>query len=160
MYKTQNSLPEEQRAKLVELLNRRLADSIDLMLQARQAHWNVKGPQFITLHTLFGQVADGIKEYVDLLAERIVQLGGSAEGTAYLVTRRTSLDRYPPAIADGNGHIVALATVLACFGKHARYAIGQAADLLDADSADLFTEISRGTDSWLWLIEAHLQAAQ
>ena len=160
MYKTHNSLPEEQRAKLVELLNRRLADGIDLMLQARQAHWNVKGPQFITLHTLFGQVADGVEGYVDLLAECVVQLGGSAECTAYQVTRRTSLDRYPLAIADGNGHIEALAAVLACFGKHIRYAIGQAADLLDADSADLFTEISRGTDRWLWLLEAHLQAAQ
>lgn len=160
MYKTRNSLPEEQRAKLIELLNRRLADSIDLMLQTRQAHWNVKGPQFITLHQLFGQVADGVEGYVELLGERIVQLGGSAEGTAYLVSRRTSLDRYPLAIADGNGHIEALATALACFGKHVRYAIGQAADLLDADSADLFTEISRGTDSWLWLVEAHLQAAQ
>jgi len=160
MYKTRNSLPEEQRAKLIELLNRRLADSIDLMLQTRQAHWNVKGPQFITLHQLFGQVADGVEGYVELLAERIVQLGGSAEGTAYLVSRRTSLDRYPLAIADGNGHIEALATALACFGKHVRYAIGPAADLLDADSADLFTEISRGTDSWLWLVEAHLQAAQ
>ena len=160
MYKTQNSLPEEQRAKLVELLNRRLADSIDLMLQAKQAHWNVKGPQFIALHTLFGQIAGGFEEYVDLLAERVVQLGGSAEGTAYLVTRRTSLDRYPSAIVDGNGHTVALAAVLACFGKHARYAIGQAVDLLDADSADLFTEISRGADSWLRLVEAHLQAVR
>ena len=160
MYKTHNSLPEEQRAKLVELLNRRLADGIDVMLQARQAHWNVKGPQFITLHALFGKVADGVEGYVDLLAERVVQLGGDAECTAYQVTRRTSLDRYPLAIADGNGHIEALAAVLACFGKHIRYAIGQAADLLDADSADLFTEISRGTDRWLWLLEAHLQAAQ
>ena len=160
MYKTHNSLPEEQRAKLVELLNRRLADGIDLMLQARQAHWNVKGPHFITLHALFGQVADGVEGYVDLLAERVVQLGGSAECTAYQVSRRSSLDRYPLAIADGKGHIEALAAVLACFGKHIRYAIGQAADLLDADSADLFTEISRGTDRWLWLVEAHLQTAQ
>ena len=160
MYKTHNSLPEEQRAKLVELLNRRLADGIDLMLQARQAHWNVKGPHFITLHALFGQVADGVEGYIDLLAERVVQLGGSAECTAYQVSRRSSLDRYPLAIADGKGHIEALAAVLACFGKHIRYAIGQAADLLDADSADLFTEISRGTDRWLWLVEAHLQTAQ
>ena len=81
MRKTHNSLPEEQRAELVELLNRRLADCIDLMLQARQAHWNVKGPQFMTLHVLFGQIACGVEEYVDLLAECVVQLGGSAEGT-------------------------------------------------------------------------------
>lgn len=160
MYKTRNSLPEEQRAKLVELLNRRLADSIDLMLQAKEAHWNVKGPQFITLHDLFGQIAHGVEGYVDLLAERVMQLGGNAQGTAYTVTRRTSLARYPLEIADGNGHTEALAMVLASFGNHVRYAIGQATELRDADSADLFTEISRGTDSWLWLVEAHLQATR
>jgi starvation-inducible DNA-binding protein len=160
MYKTHNSLPEEQRTKLVELLNRRLADSIDLMLQVKEAHWNVKGPQFMTLHDLFGQIAQGVEGYVDLLAERVVQLGGSAEGTVHVVTRRTSLARYPLAITDGNGHIEALAAVLASFGKHVRYAIGQATELIDADSAALFTEISRGTDTWLWLVEAHLRAVQ
>ncbi len=160
MHKTHNSLPEEQRTKLVEVLNRRLADSIDLMLQVKQAYWNVKGPQFMALHALFGQVAHGVEEYVDLLAERIVQLGGYADGTAYVVARRTSLDRYPLEVTDANGHIEALALVLASFGKHVRYAIGQATELLDADSAALFTDISRNTDTWLWLVEANQHSAQ
>jgi starvation-inducible DNA-binding protein len=161
MHKTRNSLPEEQRAKLVELLNRRLADSVDLMLQVKQAYWNVKGPQFLVLHTLFGQIACGVEKYVDLLAERIVQLGGSADGTVSVVTRRTSLDRYPLEVADENGgHIEALSIVLASFGKHIRYAIGQATELIDADSAALFTDISRDIDNWLWLVEAHQQVAQ
>jgi starvation-inducible DNA-binding protein len=160
MHNTRNSLPEEQRTKLVEVLNRRLADSIDLMLQAKQAHWNVNGPQFLALHTLFGQIAFGVEKYVDLLAERIVQLGGCADGTASVVARRTSLDRYPLEVADGNGHIEALATVLALYGKHVRYAIGQATDLIDADSAALFTDISRDIDTWLWLVEAHLPFAE
>ena len=155
MHKTHNSLPEEQRTKLVEVLNRRLVDSIDLMLQVKQAYWNVQGPQFTVLHALFGQIARGVEGDVDLLAERIVQLGGSADGTAYVVVRRTSLDRYPLEIANENGHIEALATVLASFGKHVRYAIGQATDLIDADSAALFTDISRDIDTWLWLVEAH-----
>lgn len=160
MYKTHNSLPEEQRTKLVEVLNRRLADSIDLMLQAKQAYWNVKGPQFMALHALCGQVAHGVEEYVDLLAERIVQLGGYADGTAYVIARRTSLDRYPLEVTDANGHIEALALVLASFGKNVRYAIGQATELLDADSAALFTDISRNTDTWLWLVEANQNGAQ
>ncbi len=159
MHKTRNSLPEEQRLKLVEVLNRRLADSIDLMLQAKQAHWNVTGPQFLALHTLFGQIAHGVEEDVDLLAERIVQLGGSANGTVSDVIRRTSLDRYPLEVADGNGHIEALATVLASFSKHARYAIEQATELLDADSAALFTDILRDSDTWLWLVEANQHVA-
>ncbi len=159
MHKTHNSLPEEQRTKLVEVLNRRLVDSIDLMLQAKQAYWNVKGPQFLALRALFGQIAYGVGGYVDLLAERIVQLGGSADGTAYVVSRRTSLDRYPLEVTAGDDHIEALATVLASFGKHVRYAIGQATELLDDDSAALFTEISRDIDTWLWLVEAHQQVA-
>ena len=159
MHKTRNSLPEEQRAKLVELLNRRLADSIDMMFQAKQAYWNVRGPQFIALHTLFGQIACGIEGHVDLIAERIAQLGGSADGTVAAVTRRTSLDRYPLEVADGSGHIEALAMALASFGKHIRYAIGQATELIDADSAALFTEISRDIDTWLWLVEAHQQVS-
>ncbi len=160
MHKTRNSLPEEQRTKLVEVLNCRLADSIDLLLQAKQAYWNVTGPQFLALHTLFGQIARGIEEHVDRLAERIVQLGGCADGTAYVIARRTSLDRYPLEVADGKGHIEALAAVLASFGKHVRYAIGQATDLLDADSAALLTEISRDIDTWLWLVEAHLPVTE
>ncbi len=159
MHRTHNSLPEEQRAKLVEVLNRRLADSIDLMLQAKQAHWNVTGPQFVALHELFGQIARSVEASVDLLAERVVQLGGCADGTVYAVARRTSLDRYPLEVAGENGHIEALATVLASFGKHARYAIGQATELLDADSAALFTDISRDIDRWLWLVEAHQHVA-
>ncbi len=159
MHNTLNSLPEEQRTKLVELLNRRLADSIDLMLQTRHAHWNVKGPRFILLYTLFGQISRSIEEDVDLLAERIVQLGGIANGTAYAVIRRTSLASYPLDLMDENGQLAALATVLASFGKHVRYAIGQATELIDADSAALFTEISRDSDTWLWLVEAHLPAA-
>jgi starvation-inducible DNA-binding protein len=159
MYNTRNSLPEEQRTKLVELLNRRLADGIDLMLQTKQAYWNVNGLQFLALHELFGQIACGVEGYVDLLAERVVQLGGRADGTASAVTRRTSLDRYPLEVTDGNGHIDALATVLASFGKHVRYAIGQATELIDADSAALFTDISRDIDAWLWLVEAHQRGA-
>ncbi len=108
----------------------------------------------MALHALFGQVAHGVEEYVDLLAERIVQLGGYADGTAYVVARRTSLDRYPLEVTDANGHIEALALVLASFGKHVRYA------MLDADSAALFTDISRNTDTWLWLVEANQNGAQ
>ena len=158
MYETRNSLPEEQRAKLVKLLNRSLADSIDLMLQAKQAGWNVKGPLFLVLHELFGEIAYGVEVYVELLARRTVQLGGNAEGTLNIVARRTSLARYPLTITAGKDHIEALATTLAAFGKNIRYAIERATNLTDANSASLFIDISRDVDNWLWLVEAHLQA--
>jgi starvation-inducible DNA-binding protein len=151
-------LHEEQQAKLIELLNRRLADAIDLQLQSRQAYWNVKGPHFMALRELFDKVAQGVEEYANLIAEHIVQLGGMAEGTAHAVARRSSLDEYWPSTANGNSHIDALMATLAAFGKHARYASEQATELKDADTADIFTEIARGIDTWLWFVETSQQS--
>src|SRR5437764_9193880 len=105
MSRQNKALPEEQQAKLIELLNRRLADAIDLQLQSRQSYWNVKGPHFMALRELFGKVAQGVEEFADRIAEHIVQLGGMAEGTAHAVAGRTSLDEYVLATADGRGYI-------------------------------------------------------
>jgi starvation-inducible DNA-binding protein len=158
MFKTKNDLPEEARAKAVELLNARLADCIDLQTQCKQAHWNVKGPNFIALHELFDKVNEAVEDYVDDIAERAVQLGGVAEGTARMVAKRSGLAEYPAKPVDGRSHVEALSSALAAFGKAARQAIEQSNELGDLDTADLFTEVSRGIDKWLWFVEAHLQA--
>ena len=158
MFKTKNDLSEGTRVKVVELLNARLADCIDLQTQTKQAHWNVKGPNFIALHELFDKVNEAVEDYVDDIAERAVQLGGVAEGTARLVAKRSSLAEYPALAVDGRSHVEALSSALAAFGTAARKAIGEANDQGDLDTADLFTEVSRGIDKWLWFVEAHLQA--
>jgi starvation-inducible DNA-binding protein len=158
MLKTKNDLPEGTRVKAIELLNARLADCKDLQTQVKQAHWNVKGPNFISLHLLFDKINDDVEIYVDEIAERAVQLGGVAEGTAQMVAKRSSLAEYPASAVDGRNHVEALSSALAAFGKSARKAIGEADDLGDLDTADLFTEVSRGIDKWLWFVEAHLQA--
>jgi starvation-inducible DNA-binding protein len=158
MFKTKNDLSEATRVKAVELLNARLADAIDLQTQTKQAHWNVKGPNFIALHELFDKINEDVEDYVDLIAERAVQLGGIAEGTARMAAKRSSLGEYPAKTVDGRAHVDALSSVLAAFGKAARKAINEANDLDDLDTADIFTEISRGIDKWLWFVEAHLQA--
>ncbi len=158
MFKTKNDLPEATRVKVIELLNARLADCKDLQTQTKQAHWNVKGPNFIGLHELFDKINEEVDEYVDEIAERAVQLGGVAEGTARVVAKRSSLPEYPLNIADGRSHVDALSSALAAFGKGARQAINESNDLGDLDTADLFTEVSRGVDKWLWFVEAHLQA--
>jgi starvation-inducible DNA-binding protein len=158
MFKTKNDLSEAIRGKAVELLNARLADAIDLQTQTKQAHWNVKGPHFIALHELFDKINEEVEDYVDEIAERAVQLGGVAEGTARMAAKRSSLSEYPANIADGHRHVDALSSALATFGKSARKAIDDANTFNDLDTADLFTEISRGIDKWLWFVEAHLQA--
>lgn len=156
MFPTKNDLSEISRAKLVELLNSRLADAIDLQTQLKQAHWNVKGPHFMSLHLLFDQVNEAVEEYVDSLAERAVQLGGVARGTVRQVAQDSNLNDYPTGIVDGHGHVEAVSSALAAFGKLARRAIDIAGELKDANTADLFTEVSRGVDKWLWMVEAHL----
>jgi len=158
MYETENDLPEKRRAKLNVLMNQRLASAVDLQTQMKQAHWNVKGPSFIGLHELFDQVDEAVESYVDMIAERIVQLGGIAEGTARVAAARSQLPEYPLNIADGLEHVKAVSNALGCFAKQAREAISEATDLEDADTADLFTEVSRGMDKWLWFVEAHNQA--
>jgi starvation-inducible DNA-binding protein len=160
MFNTKNDLSEGTRARAVELLNARLADCIDLQTQCKQAHWNVKGPTFIALHELFDKVNEAVEDYVDDIAERAVQLGGVAEGTARLVAKRSSLAEYPAQAVDGRGHVEALSSALAAFGAAARKAIDQANELGDQDTCDLFTEVSRGIDKWLWFVEAHLQAGR
>jgi starvation-inducible DNA-binding protein len=158
MFKTKSDLSEATRVKAVELLNARLADCIDLQTQTKQAHWNVKGPNFIALHELFDKVNEAVEDYVDEIAERAVQLGGLAEGTARMAAKRSALTEYPAHTVDGRSHVEALSSALAAFGKSARKAIDQANEFNDLDTADLFTEVSRGIDKWLWFVEAHLQA--
>jgi starvation-inducible DNA-binding protein len=157
LYPTKNDLPEATRREAVELLNQRLADCIDLQTQCKQAHWNVKGPTFIALHKLFDEVNEDVEEYVDLIAERVVQLGGIAEGTVGIVAKRSSLIDYPLALSSGSEHVAALSDALAMFGRTARVGIEEMNELEDADSADILTEISRGIDKWLWFVEAHQQ---
>src|ERR1700760_144438 len=120
MFKTKNDLSEEIRAKAIELLNARLADCIDLQTQTKQAHWNVKGPNFIALHELFDRINEEVEDYVDDIAERAVQLGGTAEGTARMVAARSSLAEYPAGAVDRSRHVEALSSALAAFGKSAR----------------------------------------
>ena len=158
MFETRNDLAAGIRTRMVKLLNSRLADAIDLSTQVKHAHWNVKGPNFIALHELFDQINEDVEDYVDDIAERAVQLGGVAEGTARMAAKRSSLAEYPAMAVDGRSHVEALSSALAAFGAAARKGIDQANELGDLDTADLFTEVSRGIDKWLWFVEAHLQA--
>ena len=160
MHPTKNDLPQKTRAKVNEVLGDRLADATDLMLQSKQAHWNVKGPNFIALHELFDKVAESSEEWVDMLAERIVQLGGTAEGTVQATASRTSMAPYPIHIVSGTDHVEALSSALAAFGKRVRSAIDKTDKQGDRDTADLFTEISRDVDKYLWFVEAQNQRAE
>ena len=158
MHTTKIDLNEDKRSQLINILNQRLADAADLKSQAKQAHWNVKGMQFIALHELFDKVATAADEQTDLIAERITTLGGTAYGTVRQAAEKSSLAEYPLEITDGTAHVDALSSALADFGKKIRADIDRAGEIGDQDTADLFTEISRETDKNLWFVEAHIQS--
>lgn len=156
-FKTRLDLPQDKREKLVALLNQQLADTFDLFGHTKQAHWNVKGPQFHQLHGLFDDLAEQMLGYVDLIAERATALGGTALGTVRMATAASRLTEYPLEAVNGTQHVEALAQRFAALAATTRAAIGSAETLEDADTADLFTEVSRGLDKGLWFLEAHLQ---
>jgi starvation-inducible DNA-binding protein len=156
-FKTRNDLPPEVREQAVTLLNQQLADTFDLQSQTKQAHWNVKGMQFFQLHELFDKLAEEIEEYVDLIAERATTLGGTALGTARMSASATRLPEFPLDLNDSRQFVEALVERFAALARTSRAAIDLANELKDADTADLFTEVSRGLDMNLWFLEAHLQ---
>ncbi len=160
LYHTKNDLPQDTRVEVISLCNARLADCIDLQSQCKQAHWNVKGPQFISLHKLFDEINEAVESYVDLIAERLVQLGGIAEGTVRMAAERTTLPDYPARLHTGDEHVAALSDALASFGRSVRICVGEMIELEDDGTADLMTQVSRGIDQWLWFVEAHQQTTE
>jgi len=157
-FTTRIDLAGDRRARLIALLNQHLADTFDLYGQSKQAHWNVKGPQFHQLHELFDKLAAQVEDDIDLIAERVTALGGTALGTVRLAAGASRLTEYP-LDADGSmQHVEALAERFAALAATTRAAIDAAEALGDADTADLFTGVSRGLDKGLWFLEAHLQA--
>lgn len=157
VFRTSIDLPEKTRKNVIAILNQNLADSTDLYTQTKQAHWNVKGSTFFQLHELFDDIAGGTLEWVDMVAERVTALGGYAEGTARMAAAASRIPEPPTAKNDGETHIRNLAKSFAVFAKNVRKAIDETADLGDLSTSDLFTEISRGADKYLWFLEAHLQ---
>jgi starvation-inducible DNA-binding protein len=156
-FATRIDIPEDSREKVIELLNARLADAFDLYSQLKQAHWNVKGSDFIQLHELYDTVAESVLEYVDVIAERATALGGLALGTVRMAAAGSTLAEYPLDAVAGMDSVAAVADRLAAYGASVRAGIDRAAELDDQDTSDVFTEVSRAIDKHLWFVEAHLQ---
>jgi starvation-inducible DNA-binding protein len=155
-YPTRIDLAAEVRTEVIKILNKTLAATLDLKTQTKQAHWNVKGMDFYQLHELFDEMATELEEYVDMVAERVTALAGTALGTARIAASESILPEYPLDAVSGVEHVTALADRYAAYAKHLREAIDTTDNLGDADTADLYTEISRTIDKRLWFLEAHL----
>jgi starvation-inducible DNA-binding protein len=157
LFPTRIDLHSEVREEMVPLLNQQLADTFDLYSQTKQAHWNVKGPQFYALHELFDKLAAELADHVDAIAERVTALGGLAEGTARMSAGSSRLLELPLEAINGMAMVDALAERYAALTASTRRAIGACEEHGDITSADLLTEVSRSLDKALWFLEAHLQ---
>ena len=160
MHQTRNDLPSNTRNVAIALLNARLADTIDLALLTKQAHWNLKGPRFISIHEMLDGFRTQIDEHVDTMAERVVQLGGTALGTTQTVAETTTVAQYPTDIYSIKDHLAALTERYAQVANATRKAIDSSAEAGDADTADIFTAASRDLDKALWFLEAHTQESE
>jgi len=156
-YQTQNNLPSNAKTSSINNLNARLAEGIDLALLTKQAHWNIKGPQFIALHEMIDGFRTELDTHVDTIAERVVQLGGTALGTTQEVAKTTPLAPYPTDIHQSKDHLHALIERYGKVANAARAAIDEADEAGDVDTADLLTAYSRALDKALWVLEAHTQ---
>jgi starvation-inducible DNA-binding protein len=157
MHKTKMSLPEKDRMELVAILNRSLASTNDLYAQLKQAHWNIKGPEFIALHKLLDELAEQIEDQVDIVAERITSLGGTAFGTIQATAENSALRLYPVDIFTMSEHIGHLSHNIAILGELSRTNVRLAEELDDFGTSDLYIMLSRLLDKSLWFLEAHLQ---
>ena len=160
LHKTNNDLKSNAKAVSMEILQARLADSIDLGLVTKQAHWNLKGPQFIGVHLMLDKFRAEQDEWSDMMAERITMLGGTARGTVQEVANGTALKPYPTDIYAIADHIAALIERYAACANAVRKNIEDTDEAGDMDTADLLTEVSRGLDKQLWFLEAHTPGAQ
>lgn len=157
MHVTQNALKSNAKTVSIETLNARLADLIDLALITKQAHWNLKGPQFIGVHEMLDGFRSSVDGLVDMVAERAVQLGGTAYGTVQAVSANSACKPYPTNVYKIADHISSLIDRYATVANNVRESIDVTGEAGDADTADLFTEASRALDKHLWFLEAHTQ---
>ena len=157
LHKTKVSIPEKNRIELIALLNKTLAGTSDLAVQLKQAHWNIKGMEFISLHKLFDELAEKVVEHVDVVAERATSLGGTALGTIQEAVANTCLQPYPIDIFTAKEHLEHLTHNFAILGELSRNNIKEAEGLGDSATGDLYIDLVRELDKGLWFLEAHLQ---
>jgi starvation-inducible DNA-binding protein len=158
MYKTRVALPEDVKAKVVEVMQERLAEALDMYSQAKFAHWNVKGENFYQLHLVFDSVAETIFPQIDQIAERLTQLGGVANGTVRQAAMVSRIPEYNVDLVAGMDHVCALADALGHYCKELREASDKIDEIGDEPTSDFFKQLVVEAEEQLYFLESHLEA--
>ncbi|HUS31745.1 MAG TPA: DNA starvation/stationary phase protection protein Dps [Kofleriaceae bacterium] len=156
MYKTPSQLPEASRSTISAALNEILADGLDLHSQLKVAHWNIRGPQFPTLHPLFEQFANQLAVHNDSIAERAVTLGGHALGTARSVAKQSRLAEYPAETTRDLDHVRVLADRFESYLAAVRASRTSVEKAGDTDTVDLLTGVITEFEKNAWFLRATL----
>jgi starvation-inducible DNA-binding protein len=157
MYKSPSHLPEDARITIADTLNARLADGLDLHSQIKVAHWNIKGPQFASLHPLFETFAVSLAGHNDAVAERAVTLGARAYGTIRHVAKTSKLADYPQDTTRDLEHVKLLADRIEGYLEGVRASRGVGEKLGDTDTVDLLTGIITEFEKHAWFLRASLE---
>ena len=112
--------------------------------------------EFHALHKLFDELAAETLSFVDMIAERATALGGVARGTIRMASKLTRLEQSPDSFDNSEYTITKLVERYAQLCESTRDGIDVSESFGDKATADLFTEVTRGLDKSLWMLEAHL----
>ena len=151
-----SEFPTKPRHTTTSLPTKASASLRDLQSQFKPAPWNRKGTEFSALHVLFDTLAGEVSAHVDEIAERLTALGGFAFGTVRMAAAHSKLPEMDVELTSGPEYVKALADRYGLVANSTRKAIDTTDEAGDANTADLFTGISRDLDKRLWFLEAHL----
>jgi starvation-inducible DNA-binding protein len=142
--------------QVVDALSRLLADSYTLYLKTHNYHWNVTGPMFTTLHTLFETEYTELALAVDEIAERIRSVGAYAPGSysEFLALSTVEEASGQPAAKVMVEQLVADQATVAASAKRLIEAAEQAKDQV---SADLGVRRAQVHEKNAWMLRSHLE---
>jgi starvation-inducible DNA-binding protein len=156
--KTQIGISDEHKAKVAHVLNTLLADEFVLYTKTRNAHWNVEGANFHSLHLFFESQYQDLEEIVDSVAERIRTLGHYAPATLKSFLELTHLSEVLHEKNDGPGFIKELLAdheaLIIEFRENVNYF---ADELQDAGTSDYITGLLETHEKMAWMLRAHLK---